>query len=132
MFPCFPGSHLKVGYRYRLLTYIFAGNCLAHIIRRGAQKLGNHRELMDMVFPGKQRLALYHLGEDACCAPDIYFCIILPPCEHDLRCTVVSGCNISGHLGVLNAGKSKVANLEVAIFIDEDIAGLEITVNNAC
>ena len=49
MFPCFPGSHLDGGYRLR--AYIFAGNGLAHILRRGAQKLGNHRELMDMVFP---------------------------------------------------------------------------------
>jgi hypothetical protein len=30
----------------------------------------------------------------------------------------------------LDSGQTKVANLEIAVFVDKDVAGLEITMNN--
>jgi hypothetical protein len=52
------------------------------------------------------------------------------PREHDLRSSVVSCRDISGHLWVLNAGETEVANLQVAVFVDEDVGGLKIAVND--
>lgn len=87
---------------------------------------------MDLISPGKQRLSLQHLSKDTCCAPDIYFCIVLPPREHDFWRTVVSGRDISCHLRVLDASQAEIANLEIAILIYENITGLKVTVNHAC
>lgn len=84
-----------------------------------------------MVLAREERLALEHLGEDAARTPDIHFDVVFLPGEHDLGGSVVSGGNIAGHLGVLDSSESKVANLEIAVLVDEDVAGLEVTVNDA-
>ena len=103
-----------------------------HIIRWCSKQLSDDRELVDMVLAGEQRLALQHLCEDASCAPDINFNIILLPCEHNLRRSVVSCGHISGHLGILDTREAEIADLQVAIFIDEDVAWLEISVDDTC
>jgi hypothetical protein len=53
------------------------------------------------------------------------------PCEHNLRRSVVSGRDIAGHLGVLDTCKAKVANLQIAVLVDENVGGFEITVDDA-
>jgi hypothetical protein len=85
-----------------------------------------------MVLAGEQWLALQHFCEDTSCTPDINLNIILLPGKHNLRGSVVSCRNISGHLGVLNTGKAKIADLEIAILVDENVARLEITMNDTC
>ncbi len=54
------------------------------------------------------------------------------PGEHDLGSTVVSCADVSSHLGVLNAGETEIADLEIAILVYENVAWLEITVDDAC
>lgn len=83
-----------------------------------------------MVLSGEQRLALEHLGKDTSNTPDIDFNVVLLPGEHDFWSSVVSRRNITSHLRVLNTGKTKVANLQIAVLVDQDVAGLQITVDN--
>ena len=84
-----------------------------------------------MVLAREQRLALQHLSEDAARAPDIHFHIVLLPCEHDLRCSVVSRGDVAGHLRVLYTCQAEVADLEVAILVHEDVGGFEVSVDDA-
>jgi hypothetical protein len=84
-----------------------------------------------MVLAGEQRLALQHLSEDAASTPDIHFHIILLPCEHDFRRSVVSRGDIAGHLRVLYTCQAEIADLEVAIFVHEDVGGFEVSVDDA-
>jgi len=109
---------------------VLAADGLDNIIRWGSEQLGNNGELVDMVLSGEQRLALEHLGEDTSNTPDIDFNIVLLPSEHDFGGSVVSRRDITGHLGILNTGKTKVANLQVAVLVDQDVAGLQVTVDN--
>lgn len=83
-----------------------------------------------MVFPGEQWLPFKHLREDAAGAPDIHLHIILLPREHDLWRPVIPCGDVSSHLRVLYTGQAKVANLQVAILVDKDVAGLEIAVDH--
>ena len=83
-----------------------------------------------MIFPWEKRFSLEHLSKDAACAPDVHFNIVFLPCKHDLGGAVVSGRNVSGHLRVLNSSKAEIADLEVAILVDEDVARLEVSVND--
>ena len=84
-----------------------------------------------MVFARKQRLALQHFGENASCTPYVDFDIVLLPREHNLRSSVVSRRYVARHLRILYTRKAKVANLQITILIHEDVARLEIAVDNA-
>ena len=83
-----------------------------------------------MVFAREQRLALQHLGKDAACAPDVDLDIVLLPREHDLGCSVVPCRDIARHLGILYTRKSKVANLEIAVLVDQNVARLQVAVDH--
>ena len=111
-------------------TYILTADCLDNIIWRSTQKFCDDGKLVDMVLSGEKRLALEHLGEDAACTPDVHLHIVLLPCEHDLRGSVVSGRYVTRHLGILYTGETEVANLEIAVLVDEDVAGLQVAVHN--
>lgn len=52
------------------------------------------------------------------------------PSQHDLGCTVVTGRDVTGHLRVLDSSKTKVANLEITVFVDENVGRLEVTVDD--
>lgn len=54
----------------------------------------------------------------------------LLPSEHNFGCSVVAGADVAGHLGVLETGEAKVANLEIAVLIDQDVGGFEVSVDN--
>jgi len=103
-----------------------------NIIWRGSKELRDDGKLVDMVLSWKKWLALQHLGEDTTGTPDINLHIILLPCKHDFRRSVISRRDISGHLGILQTGKTEVADLEIAVLVYEDIAGLEITMDDTC
>ncbi len=109
---------------------IFTTDRLDHVVRWRSKQLGDDGELVDMVFPREQRLALKHFRENTTSAPYIYFDIVLLPGKHDFWCSVVARRDIAGHLRVLNAGQSKVANFEVAILVHKDVAGLEIAMDD--
>ena len=112
------------------VTYVLAADSLDNIIRGGSEQFGDDGKLVDVVLAGEQRLALEHLGEDTSNTPDINFNIVLLPSEHDLRSSVVSCRDVTSHLGVLNTGQTEVANLQIAVLVDQNVAGLQVTVDN--
>lgn len=113
-------------------TYVFTGNGVNNIIWWRSEKFGDDGELVDMILSREQWLAFQHFCENAPSTPYINFYIILLPCKHDLWCSVVSCRDISGHLRILNASKTEIADLEVTVLVDENVAGLEITMNDSC
>jgi hypothetical protein len=113
------------------VTYVLAADGLNNIIRRGTEQFGDDGELVDVVLSGEQGLALEHLGKDTSDTPDINFNVVLLPGEHDFGSSVVSRRDVTGHLGVLDTGQTKVANLQIAVLVDQDVAGLQVTVDNA-
>ena len=84
-----------------------------------------------MIFAGEEWLAFQHLRENAARAPNVHLDVVFLPCKHDLWSAIVSSGNVAGHLRILDSSKAKVANFEVAVFVDQDIAGLEISVDDA-
>lgn len=113
------------------MTHVLAADCLNDIVRGRAEQFCNDGKLVDMILAGEEGLALEHFGENAAGAPNVHLDIIFLPREHYLRRPVVSRGNIAGHLRVLNPGKAKVADLQIAVLVDEDIAGLEIAMDDA-
>jgi hypothetical protein len=122
---------LTLGQRLDESEGVLAADRADNIIWRGAEQFGDDGELVDVVLSGEKGLALEHFSEDAACAPDVYLDVVLLPREHDLRCSVVSRRDIAGHLRVLDTGKAKVANLQIAVLVDENVGGFEVTVDNA-
>lgn len=57
--------------------------------------------------------------------------IVLLPREHDLRCAVVPRRDVTRHLRVCEPGQAKVADLEVAVLVDEDVGRFQIPVDDA-
>lgn len=112
-------------------THIFGADGLNNIVRGSSQQLGDYAKLIDVIFSGEERLALQHLGKNAPGAPDVNLNIVLLPSQHDFRGTVVSRRDVARHLRVLDSGEAEIADLQVAVLIDENVAGLEVTVDNA-
>jgi hypothetical protein len=122
---------LALGQRLDESKGVLAADGADNIIWRRAEQFGDNGELVDVVLSREKGLALEHLGEDAACTPDVYLDVVLLPREHDLRRSVVSRRDIAGHLRVLDTCKAKVANLQIAVLVDEDVGGFEVTVDNA-
>lgn len=121
---------LALGQRLDESERVLASNGVDDIIRRGSEKLRNDGELVDVVLAGEKGLALEHLSKNATGTPDVHLDIVFLPCEHDLGGSVVSGGDVSGHLGVLDTRETEVADLQIAVLVDKDVAGLEITVDD--
>lgn len=113
------------------MSYILAANGLDHVVRGRAEKLRDDGKLVDVILARKERLALQHLRENAAGAPDINLNVILLPRKHDFWGSVVSRRHISSHLGVLNARKSEITNLQIAVLVDQDVARLEVAMDDA-
>lgn len=103
---------------------------LNDIIRRRPQQLRNNTKLINMILARKQRSSQQHLRKDTARAPDIHLLIIPAPGEHDLRGAVVPRRDVAGHLILLDAGEAEVADLQIAVFVDEDVAGFEVAVDD--
>lgn len=111
-------------------AYVLTADGLDNIIWWGTKELRDDGELVHMVLAGEERLALEHLSKDTSCTPDINLNVVLLPCEHDFRRSVVSGRDVSRHLRILYTSETEVANLEIAVLIDEDVAGLQVAMHD--
>ena len=111
-------------------SYVLTANGLDNIIWGSTEQFGDDGELVYVILAREQRLALEHLGENAARAPDIHLNVVLLPREHNLRCSVVSCRDITGHLGVLYTGETEIADLEITVLVYEDVAGLQVTVDD--
>ncbi len=76
---------------------------------------------MDMVFAWKEWFAFQHLGKDTASAPDVDLNIILLPGKHDFWRSIISCGHVTGHLRILNASQSKIADLKIAIFVHQNV-----------
>ena len=110
---------------------ILARDGLDHIIGWRPEKLRDDRELVNMILAGEERRALKHLGQDTTGAPDVDLDVVLLLVEHDLRCLVVPRRNIAGHLRILDTRMAKVADLQGAVLVDQDIARLQVSMDDA-
>ena len=79
-----------------------------------------------------------HLREYAADRPDVDGKGVLVHGEHELRCAVPAGGHVLGHeRGVVlgrgreSAGHPEVADLELAVAVDEEVTGLEVAVEYA-
>lgn len=73
-----------------ICTHIFTANSFNDIVRRCAQKFGDDRKLVDMVFSREKRLSIQHFGKDTTGTPDIHLDVVFLPCKHNFGSTVVS------------------------------------------
>lgn len=112
-------------------SHVFAPNGLNDFVGWSSEQFGYDRKLIDVIFAGKQRFAFQHLGEYASGAPDIDLDVVLLPCEHNLRRTVVPRRHVSRHLRILDSRQTKITNLQVAVLVDQDIAWLEVSMNDS-
>ena len=112
-------------------TDILARNGVNHVVWGSPEEFRDDGELVDVVLAREERLAFKHLGEDAAGAPDVDLDVILLPGEHDLGGTVVPRGDVAGHLRILNSGEAKVTNLQVTVLIDQDVAGFQVSVDDA-
>jgi len=48
--------------------------------------------------------------------------VVFLPGQHDLWCTVVACGYITRHLRILNTSQTEIANLEIAVLIDQNVA----------
>lgn len=111
-------------------TYILAIHSFHDLFGRLAQGLSDKRKLVHMVFSREERLSWHHFRQNAPDTPDIYSIAIFLPCQHDLRCSIVSCCDIACHLVVLLSSQSEIADFQITIFVDQEIAGFKVTVNH--
>lgn len=56
--------------------------------------------------------------------------VVLLPGQHDLWGAVVASGDVTRHLWILETGETKVADLEVAVLVDEDVGRLQISVDD--
>ena len=112
------------------MTDIFACNGVDYIVGWSSEKLCDDRELIDVILAREEWFAFQHFCKYAPSAPDIHFDIVLLPGQHDLWRPVVPRRNIAGHLRILDSRQAEIANLEVAILVDQDVAGLKISVHH--
>ena len=96
-------------------------------------------ELVDIIVAAEEWFSTKKLGQDTACRPDINCLGVVGEREHDLRSPVPPGSHVLCHepsvlLGVFQkpAGQPKVADLELAIGVDEQVSRLQITMKNIC
>ena len=109
---------------------ILAADGLDDVLRWCSQQFCNDRKLVDMIFAGEEWLALQHLSKNAARAPNIHLDVVLLPCKHNFRGAIVSSRNVASHLRILDSSEAEIANLEVTVLIDQNVAGLEISMDD--
>lgn len=112
-------------------AYVFAGDAVNDVGRRVANQFGNDRELVDVILSREQRRTGNHLGEDTANTPDVNGHIVLLPRKHNFGSTVVTSGDVSSHERILDTSQTKVADLEIAVLVNENVAGLQITMNDS-
>jgi hypothetical protein len=112
------------------LTHVLTADSLDNIVRRRAQQFRDDGKLVDVVLSWEQRLAFEHLSKDAACTPDVDLNIVFLPCKHNLRGAVVAGGNVAGHLRILYTGQAEIADLQITVLVDENVAGLQVSVDD--
>lgn len=126
------GNTLALGQGLDETERVFGADGLDYLIWWCAEELSDDGKLVDVVLAWEEGLAFEHLGKDASCTPDVDGNVVLLPGEHDFGSTVVSCADVSSHLRVLDTSETEIANLEIAILVDENVAWFQVTVDDTC
>lgn len=92
-------------------------NWFTSTLRQSTEK---KRKETRTVLSREQRLPLQHLRKYATSTPDVNGHIVLLPCQHNLRGTIISRRDISCHLRILDACQTKVAYLPLVSHIRDE------------
>ena len=111
-------------------THGLTANGPDDILWRCTKELRDNGELVDMILPGEQGSPFQHLGKYTASTPDVHLDIILLPREHNLGGAVVSCRHVTGHLRILDTSEAKVTDLQVAVLVDQDVAGFEVAMHH--
>lgn len=85
-----------------------------------------------MVLPLEDGVSKQHLSKDTANTPHVDFLVISSPGEHDLGRAVVACRHVAGHLRLLDPSQAEVAYFQIAVLVDEDVAGFQVAVHDAC
>ena len=100
---------------------------------RRAQHAYDFGDLIVVVDAGEEHVARDQLGENAAYGPDVDGLGVSLGVEDDLRRAVPASDDVFGEVGLvlLDApAQSQIADLDVAIFVDQDVLGLDVAVDN--
>ncbi|KAG5462802.1 MAG: hypothetical protein BJ554DRAFT_3486, partial [Olpidium bornovanus] len=104
---------------------------------RGAEGVQDEGQLVVVVPAGKQRPPAEHLREDAPDGPHVDCLGVLLERQHDLRGAVPAGGDVLGHeaggrrVGAARAARQpQVADLEVAVGVEQQVARLQVPVQD--
>mmetsp|Transcript_7259 Transcript_7259/g.24722 ORF Transcript_7259/g.24722 Transcript_7259/m.24722 type:complete len:287 (-) Transcript_7259:286-1146(-) len=130
------GHLLALGQRADVLDRLLVLDDAQVLAGRGPEHVDDEPELLEVVAPREERLAAEELGEDAAHAPHVDGLIVRIVLHQELRRPVPPGDHVLGQLVLLRvvvhpAREAKVADFEVAVLIDEQVAGLEVPVQHA-
>lgn len=94
------------------------------------------RMLRRTILAREQRLAAQHLGQNAAHTPHINGLGVFLERQHDLRGTVPASSHIFRHEARVvvgrggRASKTEIAHLQIAVGIEQEVGGLQITVQD--
>lgn len=112
------------------------------VFGRRAQIMEDLVELINVVPALEDRFSTKKLCKNTANGPDIYSRSIVAEAQHDFGSSVPTSCNIFSHEALVSScargaaictvatSKAKVTNLEIAVGIDKQISGLEITMKD--
>lgn len=110
-----------------------AGDAGPVVFTGRAEDAEDFEDLVDFRVTGEERLAGGHLGEDAADRPHVDAGAVLAAAEQDLGSAVPEGDDFVGVGAERNAegtGQAKVGELQVALFVDEEVLRLEVAVQD--
>lgn len=103
-------------------------------LRGSAHQAEDALQLVLVGGAGEERAAGIHLGHDAACGPDVDAGVVGAAAEQNVGRAVPQRDDLVGE-GVdrdsEGAGKTKIGELQLALVVDEQVLGLEITVQDA-
>lgn len=109
---------------------------VTHILHGGrAKQLGNQLQLLHRILCLEEDATAQQLAKNAAHRPYIHRRRVVASAHQNLRCAIVLGDHLLGHvlglIRLLDAGQSKVTDLEHAIRVDQQIARLDVAMQDA-
>ena len=115
-------------------THLFGSNEIHVLLARRAEDLNDALQLVNVVLAGEDGLPPEELGKDASAAPEVHRHRVVVFREHNLGCAVPARDDVLGEVlrrAVVDAaGEAKVAHLEVAVRVEEQVGGLQVAVQH--
>lgn len=104
------------------------------LLTRRTEQTENLEDLVNFGVAREEGLAGSHFGEDAADTPHVDAGAVLASAEQDFGRAVPEGDDLVGicaERDAKGAGKTEVSDFEVAVFVNEEVLGLEVAVEDA-